>query len=36
MFIIGEDRIAKINEPFWYTEGEAGIKRNPLYTDDGR
>jgi len=28
--------ISKINEPFWYTEGEAGIKRNPIYTDDNR
>jgi len=25
-----------VNEPFWYIEGEAGVKRNPKYTDDGR
>lgn len=24
----------KMNEPFWYVEGEAGIKKNPLYTTE--
>ena len=36
---IGQDPITQkgiVNEPFWYIEGEAGIKKNPIYTDDGR
>lgn len=29
-----EDGKGILNEPFWYIEGEAGVKKNPLYTTE--
>jgi hypothetical protein len=36
MFIGKEEKTGKgiINTPFWYIEGEAGVKKNPLYTTE--